>query len=359
MLCLVLDPLRGHLSSTGAPDVHPSAFPFGSFPSTVGGRWFGKDFLMGRATAHGRLGEASGLVPTRCAECAVPGVTHCADVEHRQLDWPIDMAAVRALLRRRPVVVGLKFTSSLALLLPLLHPTCTRSLLARCTRRLSCALSSEPARRWPTCPSGASQCAPSLPLSPLSFEPADHVRLSMRRYGVGNGFSVRPSPPPPPPRARPGDDSVALRPHADVKKFADPSLRSQYDAGNPVVPIGPGLTSQDEWWFRGPAYRALAPAARSDGAVEQLPAGGSITFEIACHVDWTSLGRTPTVPGSELDAYVLSHFSTFLRATSRRFLLPLQVPWQRRRLPRASSSHASSLERARQALTPLEPLAGR
>ncbi|GAA5844091.1 hypothetical protein JCM9279_003731 [Rhodotorula babjevae] len=75
-----------------------------------------------------------------------------------------------------------------------------------------------------------------------------------------------------------------------------------YDAGNPVVPIGPGLSSQDEWWFRGPAFRALAPAARSDGAVEQLPAGGSITFEIACHVDWTSLGRTPTVPGSHLDA---------------------------------------------------------
>ncbi|GAA5894458.1 hypothetical protein JCM8208_006246 [Rhodotorula glutinis] len=75
-----------------------------------------------------------------------------------------------------------------------------------------------------------------------------------------------------------------------------------YDAGNPVVPIGPGLDSQDEWWFRGPSFRALAPAARSDGAVEQLPAGGSITFEIACHVDWTSLGRTPTVPGSHLDA---------------------------------------------------------
>jgi len=46
--------------------------------------------------------------------------------------------------------------------------------------------------------------------------------------------------------------------------------------------------------------------ARSDGTVEQLPAGGSITLEIACHTAWTSFGVSPTVPGSALDACVSS-----------------------------------------------------
>ncbi|TNY21244.1 hypothetical protein DMC30DRAFT_416263 [Rhodotorula diobovata] len=75
-----------------------------------------------------------------------------------------------------------------------------------------------------------------------------------------------------------------------------------YDAGNPAVPLGPDLATQDSWWFRGPEYRALTPMARSDGTVEQLPAGGSITLEIACHTAWTSFGVSPTVPGSALDA---------------------------------------------------------
>lgn len=52
-----------------------------------------------------------------------------------------------------------------------------------------------------------------------------------------------------------------------------------YDAGgSPVDPLGPDLATQDEWWFRGPRARALPP---QDGAVMALPAGGSITFEIA------------------------------------------------------------------------------
>jgi hypothetical protein len=52
-----------------------------------------------------------------------------------------------------------------------------------------------------------------------------------------------------------------------------------YDAGgSPVDPLGPDLATQDEWWFRGPRARALPP---QDGAVLALPAGGSITFEIA------------------------------------------------------------------------------
>ncbi|BGP39165.1 hypothetical protein JCM10450v2_003119 [Rhodotorula kratochvilovae] len=75
-----------------------------------------------------------------------------------------------------------------------------------------------------------------------------------------------------------------------------------YDAGNPVEPLGPDWGSQDSWWFRGPAYRALSPSKRSDGTVEKLPAGGSVTLEIACHYAWTSFGYSPTVPGSTLDA---------------------------------------------------------
>lgn len=64
-----------------------------------------------------------------------------------------------------------------------------------------------------------------------------------------------------------------------------------YDAGPPMNPIGPGLATQDEWWFRGPEARALPP---QDGAVMELPAGGSITFEIAVrrkavHVPFSSL----------------------------------------------------------------------
>lgn len=49
----------------------------------------------------------------------------------------------------------------------------------------------------------------------------------------------------------------------------------------------------------GPAYRALPPL---DGEITHLPAGGSVTFEIACHVAWTSYGVATTVPGSALDA---------------------------------------------------------
>ncbi|GAA5897105.1 hypothetical protein JCM6882_001792 [Rhodosporidiobolus microsporus] len=76
-----------------------------------------------------------------------------------------------------------------------------------------------------------------------------------------------------------------------------------YDVpGQPCDPIGPDLTTQDSWWFRGPEYRALTPMARSDGEVTELPAGGSINIEIACHVAWTSFGVSPTVPGSQLDA---------------------------------------------------------
>ncbi|KAI5480384.1 3-methylcrotonyl-CoA carboxylase alpha subunit [Pseudohyphozyma bogoriensis] len=71
---------------------------------------------------------------------------------------------------------------------------------------------------------------------------------------------------------------------------------SGYD---PVIPIGPGLSSIDKWWFRGPVARSRPPP---DGAVAQLPAGGSWTVEIACNWVWTSFGYRTTVNGSHLDA---------------------------------------------------------
>ncbi|GAA5992324.1 hypothetical protein JCM10908_000426 [Rhodotorula pacifica] len=71
-----------------------------------------------------------------------------------------------------------------------------------------------------------------------------------------------------------------------------------YDAGAPTDPLGPGL-QQDDWWFRGPKARSLTPQA---GAVMELPAGGSITFEIACNYAFSSYGYNPSVPGSLLDA---------------------------------------------------------
>ncbi|GAA5947645.1 hypothetical protein JCM3765_001016 [Sporobolomyces pararoseus] len=73
----------------------------------------------------------------------------------------------------------------------------------------------------------------------------------------------------------------------------------EYSAGNPVDPIGPGWTTFDDWWFRGPSYRALKPQSN---VASQLPAGGSFTMEIACHVAWTSYGYATTEPGSPLDA---------------------------------------------------------
>lgn len=71
-----------------------------------------------------------------------------------------------------------------------------------------------------------------------------------------------------------------------------------YEAGPPTDPVGPYFYF-DDWWFRGPGYRNLPPV---NGDVMNLPAGGSITFEIACHYAWTSYGYATTEPGSKLDA---------------------------------------------------------
>ncbi|KAK4703428.1 hypothetical protein P7C70_g2793, partial [Phenoliferia sp. Uapishka_3] len=80
----------------------------------------------------------------------------------------------------------------------------------------------------------------------------------------------------------------------------------EYTAGDPVSPIGPGVATQDAWWFRGPGYRALTPPA---GAVTMLPAGGTVTLDITCRsstferdVAWSGVGWRTTVPGSALDA---------------------------------------------------------
>ncbi|KAK4054346.1 hypothetical protein OIO90_003579 [Microbotryomycetes sp. JL221] len=72
----------------------------------------------------------------------------------------------------------------------------------------------------------------------------------------------------------------------------------EFWGGDPYNPLGPNW-AQDDWWFRGPEVRSLPPL---DGEITHLPAGGSVTFEIACHVAWTSFGVSPTVPGSLLDA---------------------------------------------------------
>lgn len=70
-------------------------------------------------------------------------------------------------------------------------------------------------------------------------------------------------------------------------------------AGDPVVPIGPGQTSFDDWWFRGPDSRSLKPQSN---VASQLPAGGSFTMEIACHVAWVRL-----FPPNRLSSFVSRH----------------------------------------------------
>lgn len=80
---------------------------------------------------------------------------------------------------------------------------------------------------------------------------------------------------------------------------AIPSGTWEYVNGDPVAPIGPGVRELDQWWFRGPQWRATKPPK---GSVTLLPAGQAVVLEIACHVAWTSLGWRETVPGSALDA---------------------------------------------------------
>ncbi|BGP25428.1 hypothetical protein JCM10295v2_004352 [Rhodotorula toruloides] len=72
-----------------------------------------------------------------------------------------------------------------------------------------------------------------------------------------------------------------------------------YEAGDPVAPLGPNWGNRDDWWFRGPGFRSLPPQS---GAVMELPAGGSVEIEHACHYAWTSYGYATTEPGSPLDA---------------------------------------------------------
>ncbi|GAA5930816.1 uncharacterized protein JCM15063_002468 [Sporobolomyces koalae] len=62
-------------------------------------------------------------------------------------------------------------------------------------------------------------------------------------------------------------------------------------AGSPGDPIGPDLARQDDWWFRGPSYRALKP---QNNSVMSLPAGGTVDIEIACNVAFTSFGVSPS-----------------------------------------------------------------
>ncbi|BGP14071.1 hypothetical protein JCM10213v2_002009 [Rhodosporidiobolus nylandii] len=64
--------------------------------------------------------------------------------------------------------------------------------------------------------------------------------------------------------------------------YGNPQL---YPDLNPITPLGPDW-SYDEWWFRGPEVRAAVPA---DGEISILPAGGSITLEIACGPYYTTM----------------------------------------------------------------------
>ncbi|BGP32989.1 hypothetical protein JCM10296v2_004777 [Rhodotorula toruloides] len=72
-----------------------------------------------------------------------------------------------------------------------------------------------------------------------------------------------------------------------------------YDGGNPVDPVGPVIAKQSDWWFRGPSYRALKP---QNGSVMDLPAGGSVTIEITCHLVHSSYGTQTSDPNDPLSA---------------------------------------------------------
>ncbi|GAA5951057.1 hypothetical protein JCM21900_005710 [Sporobolomyces salmonicolor] len=72
-----------------------------------------------------------------------------------------------------------------------------------------------------------------------------------------------------------------------------------FPAGELFDPLGPGVADQDDWWFRGPATRALAP---QNGSVMELPAGGSVDIEIACNYAFSSYGPATSDPNDPLSA---------------------------------------------------------
>ncbi|CEQ41736.1 SPOSA6832_03495 [Sporobolomyces salmonicolor] len=72
-----------------------------------------------------------------------------------------------------------------------------------------------------------------------------------------------------------------------------------FPAGDLFDPLGPGVADQDDWWFRGPATRALAP---QNGSVMELPAGGSVDIEIACNYAFSSYGPATSDPNDPLSA---------------------------------------------------------
>ncbi|KAL8291836.1 hypothetical protein RQP46_002094 [Phenoliferia psychrophenolica] len=63
-----------------------------------------------------------------------------------------------------------------------------------------------------------------------------------------------------------------------------------------VNPMGPGLKTQEEWWFRGPNY--TGPAQLPDPAnATQLPAGGTWNTEITCNKQFSKYGASPSSGG--------------------------------------------------------------
>ncbi|KAM0750829.1 hypothetical protein T439DRAFT_325880, partial [Meredithblackwellia eburnea MCA 4105] len=70
-----------------------------------------------------------------------------------------------------------------------------------------------------------------------------------------------------------------------------------------VVPLGPQW-EKDRWWFQGTNYTDSS-VLPSPANATVLPAGGTVTFEIACHGDHTNMSTQPSLisqPGSQLDA---------------------------------------------------------
>ncbi|KAM0789261.1 hypothetical protein ACM66B_000104 [Microbotryomycetes sp. NB124-2] len=66
----------------------------------------------------------------------------------------------------------------------------------------------------------------------------------------------------------------------------------------PVVPVGPDW-KLDDWWFRGPAYRAAKPNAT---AVATLLAGAAWTVDITCHKAFSKYGYDTSDPKEALSA---------------------------------------------------------
>jgi hypothetical protein len=86
---------------------------------------------------------------------------------------------------------------------------------------------------------------------------------------------------------------------AHMTMFTESMYNFDYSAGEPNIPIGPGLEGVSSWWFRGPETRAAKP---KQGNVTELTAGKTLRLEIACHIAFTSFGDKTTDPSDPTSA---------------------------------------------------------